>query len=456
MAPVIQIKNSTTNGQSPSTLLPGELALNRTDGKLFYLNNLNQIVSFSGYVHPTGDGYSHVPATGTTNNGKVLMAGATPNSAAWRTLTKTDVGLGNVDNTSDANKPVSTLQQAQLDLKVDKQTGLQLSQNSFTNAEKTKLASLEDSHFRGTFRSLAALQAAIPVGKAGDYADVDTTPGNDMARCIWDTTNSQWVQQAGAYTQLTASQVKTLYEANPNTNAFTDAEKTKLAGIEAQANKYVHPTGDGNLHVPATGTTSNGKVLTAGATAGSISWKTLTASDISDLSTVGVGKLATAQLINGTPFDGTAAITTAQWGTARNFTIGNATKSVNGSANVAFTMSEIGAIDLTSTQTITNKILGAGTVEAVTTGSVISISTTTTPFSQVTLAANNTASVVLPIGVSRTLWVNPGTYTVTWPAVIQWVGGTAPTLTASKWNLITFTGTPAGTGAIGSYLGALA
>ena len=33
------------------------------------------------------------------------------------TLTKADVGLGNVDNTSDANKPVSTAQQAALDLK---------------------------------------------------------------------------------------------------------------------------------------------------------------------------------------------------------------------------------------------------------------------------------------------------------------------------------------------------
>jgi hypothetical protein len=38
------------------------------------------------------------------------------------------------------------------------------------------------------------------------------------------------------------------------------------------ANNYVHPTGDGNLHVIATGTTNNGKVLTAGATAGSLTW----------------------------------------------------------------------------------------------------------------------------------------------------------------------------------------
>jgi len=38
---------------------------------------------------------------------------------------------------------------------------------------------------------------------------------------------------------------------------------------------YTHPTGDGNLHVPSTGTGSEGKVLVAGTTAGSISWQTL-------------------------------------------------------------------------------------------------------------------------------------------------------------------------------------
>lgn len=54
-------------------------------------------------------------------------------------------------------------------------------------------------------------------------------------------------------------------------------------------------------------------------------------------------KLQTARQINGTDFDGTADITTAKWGTARNLTIGNSTKSVNGSGNVSWTLSEIGA-----------------------------------------------------------------------------------------------------------------
>lgn len=53
-------------------------------------------------------------------------------------------------------------------------------------------------------------------------------------------------------------------------------------------------------------------------------------------------KLQTARQINGTNFDGTANIVTSYWGTARNFTIGNTTRSVNGSGNVSWSFSDIG------------------------------------------------------------------------------------------------------------------
>ena len=56
------------------------------------------------------------------------------------TLVKSDVGLGNVDNTADVDKPISTAQQTALDNKVDKVTGKGLSTNDYTTAEKNKLA----------------------------------------------------------------------------------------------------------------------------------------------------------------------------------------------------------------------------------------------------------------------------------------------------------------------------
>jgi len=57
MANTIKIKRSGTATQVPSSLEHGELAINYTDGKLFYRNNLDQIVelsSSSGSAPTTG------------------------------------------------------------------------------------------------------------------------------------------------------------------------------------------------------------------------------------------------------------------------------------------------------------------------------------------------------------------------------------------------------------------
>lgn len=51
----------------------------------------------SNYSHPSGDGYDHVPATGTGNNNKVLKAGATAQSEYW----------GSVDFSELTGKPTS-------------------------------------------------------------------------------------------------------------------------------------------------------------------------------------------------------------------------------------------------------------------------------------------------------------------------------------------------------------
>ena len=53
--------------------------------------------------------------------------------------------------------------------------------------------------------------------------------------------------------------------------------------------------------------------------------------------------LQTARTINGTSFNGSANITTANWGTARDITIGNTTRSVNGSGNLTWSLANIGA-----------------------------------------------------------------------------------------------------------------
>lgn len=72
----------------------------------------------------------------TTVNGKALSGNVT--------LEKGDIGLGNVDNTSDLNKPISTATQTALDQKVAKVTGKQLSKNDYTDTDKAKVTNLFD------------------------------------------------------------------------------------------------------------------------------------------------------------------------------------------------------------------------------------------------------------------------------------------------------------------------
>jgi len=69
-------------------------------------------------------------------------------------------------------------------------------------------------------------------------------------------------------------------------------------------------------------------------------------------------KLETARTINGTSFDGSANITTVRWGTSRTLTIGSTGKSVNGSANVSWTLAEIGAAPASHTHTASQVGLG--------------------------------------------------------------------------------------------------
>jgi len=108
-------------------------------------------------------------------------------------LTKASVGLSNVDNTADVDKPISTATQNALDAK----------------APASHVGSGGDAHSTAT------------TGQAGFMSATDKAKLDGIA--------------AGAQVNPTASAIKTAYESNSNTNAFTDAEKTKLSGIAAGA-----------------------------------------------------------------------------------------------------------------------------------------------------------------------------------------------------------------------------
>lgn len=88
-------------------------------------------------------------------------------------VTKSQVGLGSVDNTADADKEVSGPQQTALDLKLD--------------------ASAYNERFKGVHLTLAALQTAHPTANAGDYAQVNEVGATDVVNYSWDDEENIWV-----------------------------------------------------------------------------------------------------------------------------------------------------------------------------------------------------------------------------------------------------------------------
>jgi hypothetical protein len=95
--------------------------------------------------------------------------------------------------------------------------------------------------------------------------------------------NVPWVDTNTVYTHPTTTGNKHI----PSGGASGQFLKWSADGTAVWAadnnTVYTHPTTDGNKHVPATSTTNSGKVLTAGATAGSLSWATPTVGTVTSV-----------------------------------------------------------------------------------------------------------------------------------------------------------------------------
>lgn len=144
-------------------------------------------------------------------------------------ITPTNIGLGNVDNTSDLDKPVSTAQQIALDKKVDKVTGYGLSKNDFTDILKNKLDGIAEgaqvnsiTGVKGsseeTYRTgnVSISASNIGLGNVNNTSDADKPIST--------------AQQAALDEKVDKVAGKGL-----STNDYTTDEKNKLAGIATGA-----------------------------------------------------------------------------------------------------------------------------------------------------------------------------------------------------------------------------
>lgn len=103
--------------------------------------------------------------------------------------------------------------------------------NLITDAQKTKLDSLVTSKYLGTFLTLEAIPTEG--AEAGNYADVDSgEPDVDTQRWIYDVESAGFVKSVSIPASETNESVKEKYEANADTNVFTDLEKLKLDNLE--------------------------------------------------------------------------------------------------------------------------------------------------------------------------------------------------------------------------------
>jgi len=144
----------------------------------------------------------------TSVNGVTQVGGAI-------TLTKGDLGLGDVDNTTDANKPVSVATQTALATKVDKVTGKGLSTNDYTTAEQTKLATITGTNTGD--ETTASIKTKLGVTTLSG----SNTGDQDLSGLITTTT----------LTSSLASKVDKVTGKGLSTNDYTTAEQTKLSAI---------------------------------------------------------------------------------------------------------------------------------------------------------------------------------------------------------------------------------
>lgn len=204
---------------------------------------------------------------------------------------------------------------------IEKQDGKGLSTNDYTTAEKDKLSKIENTAQVNKIEAVKINGSALPVtsksvdidlsvyatkseisqvykykGSKPTYAQLPSTgnvvgdvwnieqadPANKILagdNVAWD--GSKWDKLAGTFTvdtsdfatktelsNLDNKKVDKVTGKGLSTNDYTTAEKQKLASLE----NYVHPTSDGNKHVPANGTTNAGKVLVATDQAGVYEW----------------------------------------------------------------------------------------------------------------------------------------------------------------------------------------
>lgn len=113
MANTVRILRSTTAGNTPASLVSGQIAINESDGKLFYRNGSGAVTAL-----PTGSSLvsyattASFPATGTS--GTLVLASDSSKVYRWESTVYVEVGSV-ATSVSASDIATGTLSQSRLD-----------------------------------------------------------------------------------------------------------------------------------------------------------------------------------------------------------------------------------------------------------------------------------------------------------------------------------------------------
>lgn len=141
----------------------------------------------------------------------------------------------------------------------------------FTKATLTQGANVTITNAAGSI-TIASTDTNTTYGISAET----TTGGANLRLSGSDTSTDDVAIKGSGATTVTRTDANTITITSVDTNTtYTATSPITLNGTE-----FGHSTADGDLHVPATGTTNNAKFLKAGATAGSLSWANVTKTDV--------------------------------------------------------------------------------------------------------------------------------------------------------------------------------
>ena len=245
------------NGKVPSSQLPSyvddveeyatknNFPTNGEASKIYISKNDNTTWRWSGSGYTnlgSGDGELVLGETSSTayrgDRGKIAYDHSQLTSGNPHNVTKTNIGLDKVDNTSDSEKPISDATQLALDdreLLSNKTSSIRNSVNAddtkypTEKAVRTELDNKSDSNHTHNSSDINLVN--------GDnwFKDTDKTKLNGI--------------EDGATADMTPSELKQAYESNADTNAFTDNDKVKV--------NHITITNDVNLDTLSQDVTAN-------------------------------------------------------------------------------------------------------------------------------------------------------------------------------------------------------